>query len=419
MQNRNKVFRFSGYEHGVPMPVPRLRDVSGPLSYLNPTSAYFQNASTDKFEKLLKKSGPSSKSDPCKISYYWSSRNNRKGHHTMQVSSLDPDLNPLLPHIESSKYLQMRRTLVRMVTYFPYWDISFLNAILYVVGSLVWLLDAFMAVVPLYKNVHPKFPAQSPWIAFLGTNIFLIANVLLTLETINELQKQCFGWNPGPGKPGDEEKGNTTIGSTKCHHSHANKGNLIGTGGGGQEMNEKETTNYSSGNRTWRWIPSYSELRNHYIHELGFIACLIQLSSTVIFYFAAVIRLPLIYNTLSTNLAYILIWTPKGAGSVGFTVSGWLFMVETQKTWFAPSFGVLGWHVGVLSIVGGVGFILSSLLSPVDSVWAQEQCALSLLWAAIAFLAASCAQWYESLDKYSVQWERYERQSGSVEKCGH
>ena len=31
-------------------------------------------------------------------------------------------------------------------------------------------------------------------------------------------------------------------------------------------------------------------------------------------------------------------------------------MLETQRKWYVPAFGVLGWHIGFWNLVGAIGF---------------------------------------------------------------
>ena len=160
--------------------------------------------------------------------------------------------------------------------------------------------------------------------------------------------------------------------------------------------------------RNWRWAPSWSELLLHYFRDIGFLAGLVQSVSVLGFYFGAIMRLPPIYEKLSVTLANVLIWLPKTIGSIGFICAGWLFMVETQQSWWRPALRELGWHVGALSIVGGIGFVISTVLSFVPETSttyesAEYQSAVTTMWAAMAYIITSFVQWYESLEKYSVR----------------
>lgn len=411
LRRRNELFRFRGTLHGVPLPLPRLRETKGPLRYFNPTSAYFQNTQTDSFEHLAKTQRPisTSVSNPYQISYFWTSRNNRKGHHAMVISSPYSDLDSLVPLEAFSKRRRVYCNMVRMATHFPFWDISYVIAILFVVGSLIWIVDGLVTFLPEYGTTGASSAgeisvSQAPAFAFVGVNFFFAANIMQMLETLNELQRQCFSWKSEAAQQSEEEKGSAILRPGDCQHHHANKNNLIGKSPDDQLFANKSTLG-GSGKRSWRWIPSYSELRLHYAYDLGFLACLIQLASAVIFYFGAITRLPGIYNHLSTALAYVLVWVPKSLGSLGFVISGFIFMIETQQKWWIPSPDVLGWHAGVWTIVGGIAFVISSCLGMASSTWAEYQSALTLLWGSFAFIIVSVIQWYECLEKYSVRLE--------------
>jgi hypothetical protein len=72
-----------------------------------------------------------------------------------------------------------------------------------------------------------------------------------------------------------------------------------------------------------------------------------------IFWIAGFTALPPILNRLTStaaqNGAY---WLPQVIGGTGFTVSGTLFMLETQKNWYTPAPKVLGWHIAVWNLIG-------------------------------------------------------------------
>lgn len=115
--------------------------------------------------------------------------------------------------------------------------------------------------------------------------------------------------------------------------------------------------------KAWKWWPSATELRTHYLHDIGFLACSILLFSIGVFSIACVTALPPIYNMLDTpaklNWAY---WAPQLIGGVGFVVSGAMFTIEVQEHWWKPAPGVLGWHIGGWNLVGGIVSLLTGPL---------------------------------------------------------
>lgn len=107
--------------------------------------------------------------------------------------------------------------------------------------------------------------------------------------------------------------------------------------------------------QSWRWYPPLSELRAHYLRDIGFLACLITFVSITIFCIACIAALPPLYKALDTpaklNGVY---WIPQVIGAAGLLIGGVMFMVETQERWWKPALGVLGWHIGAWNIIGAI-----------------------------------------------------------------
>lgn len=83
-----------------------------------------------------------------------------------------------------------------MFTSFPIWDISYLVAIFFALGSLVWILSASFVFLPLV-NPQSEFPGEiiqgGGFTAFIGATIFELGGVLLMLEALNDNRAACFG----------------------------------------------------------------------------------------------------------------------------------------------------------------------------------------------------------------------------------
>lgn len=107
------------------------------------------------------------------------------------------------------------------------------------------------------------------------------------------------------------------------------------------------------------WLPTLPELTSHYLREIGFLACLSQFLGATVFWISGFTALPQISAALGTraaqNGAY---WLPQVVGGTGFVVSSLLFMVEVQERWYIPAPSLLGWHVGFWNLVGAIGFTL-------------------------------------------------------------
>ena len=196
-------------------------------------------------------------------------------------------------------------------------------------------------------------------------------------------------------------------------HHHENSNNVVGKPAERAltHLNQSpnpDATSAPTNSYTWIWFPSEHELYSHYCHELGFIACLVQLLGMTVFCVAGVTALPPIYPVLDTtwelNGAF---WIPQIIGGVSFVISGTLFLIETQDHWWQPAPSVLGWHIAASYLVGGIGFTLCPIFGMLTGVrWAAFQVACSTFWGSWAFLIGSVIQWYESLNKHPVEKEK-------------
>lgn len=415
--------------------------VSGPLSFLNPTRATFEHAPIPDQSQVRLADGDANQAEggpPCQkeavsikddeqlvsnIAFKWRSRDNRKGRHALAV---DPSSSPSALYFSprvSSTLGETARGLLRMCTQFPYWDISYLVATIFTLGSCVWVINAFFVWLPLANpgtEFHSEILTGGGVSAFVGATIFEVGSLLLMIEAINENRQGCFGWaleRAISGENGAEGKIRVRPDKSSCEHHHSNKKNFVGkgsvdgpsaadsSGSSGSSTGEVgKQANTDSPDRTWQWFPSRYDLTTHYIRELGFLASLAQFLGATIFWISGFTALPGINNKMSQGLLDGIYWTPQIVGGCGFIISGALFMLETQQVWFKPAFGVLGWHIGFWNLIGAFGFTLCGALGPVyANSGAEYEASLATFWGSWAFLIGSAVQWYESLDKHPVE----------------
>ncbi|MDI1492376.1 MAG: hypothetical protein OHK93_003590 [Ramalina farinacea] len=298
--------------------------VHGPSIFFNPTRAYFTH------QRLPPKAGAGSDSQASRpsdeakhhqdialtvtspaasnVEYKWRSRDNRKGRHALVVKPTNkPDI---IPPSRTSTFRATLQGLIRMCTYFPYWDISYLVAVIFTLGSVIWVINGFFAWLPL---VRPSSEFKNEILygggitAFIGATVFEVGSILLVLEAINTNQEGCFGWaiDRAFTELLDHEKGldehKSSGGKTddltppassspsyptamlkpdprSCSHHHSNKRNLVGKG-----------TSSPSPSSSWHWLPSPSTTS---IHDLGFLAAVTQLLAATIFWIAGFTSLP-------------------------------------------------------------------------------------------------------------------------------
>ncbi|KAK7558044.1 integral membrane protein [Phyllosticta citricarpa] len=386
----------------------------GPLPFLNPTRVHF---AVDDTQHHGQGAVPG-------IFYKWTSRNNRKGRHAIRLdqSALENAKGVQVQFLQPPGHRPgIACAFARIFSQFPVWDISYLVALIFTAGSVIWVINGFFVFLPLImpsSEFHNEILYGGGTTAFIGATIFEVGSILLMLEAVNENRAGCFGWalsivfdqqgsNHSSSQPAlDAEKSIYTVQLTPkrsaCEHHHANTRNLVG-----QNQHGASTNSDPNGEKSWCWFPSYTQLRTHYAYELGFWACLIQLVAATIFWIAGFAALPGIYNHMADGLIDGVYWTPQVVGGLGFIVSGFLFMLETQTHWLKPALGQLGWHFGAWNMLGGVGFTLSPAFGyDMAATWAQYQAACSTFWGSWAFLVGSLLQYYESLEKHPVETRR-------------
>jgi hypothetical protein len=396
-------------------------EVSGPFSFLNPTRAHFRHKEAADEEGGLSEKCPQRTdggSDNIlhkaeQVEYRWNPRNNRKGRHQLDVTP-KKDGKYLIPESTSS-IRAIAKNLFHMLTHYPYWDISWLVAYIFTWGSIVWVINSFFVWLPLVRpssEFENEINIAGGITAFIGATIFVGGSILLMLEAVNENRAGCFGWAV---EQVFEETGSRHKGGwwrlkpdfDHCTHHHLNKGNLVGNPSHSRWTAESTGRGEGTGvAASWVWFPSKQNLRTHYVHELGFLACCAQMTGATIFWISGYTALPGVLNHLSPGLEDGIFWTPQVIGGSGFIISGLLFMLETQKKWYLPAFDTLGWHIGLWNTIGGIGFTLCPVFGYDTASWAVYQSSLSTFWASWAFLVGSLIQLYESLQKHPVDYKK-------------
>ncbi|KAJ5583904.1 hypothetical protein N7450_006568 [Penicillium hetheringtonii] len=363
--------------------------VSGPIPFLNPTWAWYTPHSRDHPTQLSDK--------PKHVQHVWRSRDNRKGRHALRVDyGIAPEDSECLPPHPTSTWQVALRGLFEWEPTLP-------------IGMSLTLLPSYLRLDRLCGLPDTEFADESLTgggvTALIGATIFEIGSVLLLLEAVNENQTGCFGWALKEElKRADSHTSRDVVVTRvkptmeKCQHHQATKKNLLDIWP--KRSHELRLHLLSH----FRWLPSWAEIKSHYIHELGFLASLVQFIAATIFWIAGFTALPGINNYLSQGLADGVYWTPQIVGGIGFVISGLLFALETQKAWYKPALNVLGWHIGVWNFIGGIGFTLCGALGPAASDSSVEyQATLATFWGSWAFMIGSTIQWFESLQKHPVE----------------
>lgn len=272
------------------------------FSILNPTRASCAISSGDSVLPSLEK--------PYSL---WTARDSRKGRHAFVVP---PRLTKVSkPHCSQNSSRgavlhQAPHAIVRMVTIYPFWYISYDVAILYSMGSIFWVLNGFYGFLPLtnpstgskHETLYPEAVS-----VIIGEIVFEIASALLLLEAANENREDCFGWavkmvledtgahleqsldmqsEKFTGWHVEQEKG-------QCRHHQASRTNLVNRGRGPLDpkpgaWNELIATSskeisQTQGQRLQTWCLSLHEIRSHKIYSLRFLGSLVPLTAATLF----------------------------------------------------------------------------------------------------------------------------------------
>ncbi|KAJ4305184.1 hypothetical protein N0V90_000715 [Kalmusia sp. IMI 367209] len=289
---------------------PKTQRTTAAFPFFNPTRALFAPGFADSKPDRLSSSHTPDPTDATNhaakitphsaVTYKWTSRNNRKGRHAI---SIDPDRIPTgaehTPPRSTTSWQRIASGIWEMFTSFPVWDISYDVAVVFTLGSIIWVINAFFVWLPValpdteFKNEELYGGGIT---AFIGATIFEVGSFLLMAEAVNENRTACFGWALEQAISHDSEKESTEAlhlrpAASHCTHHHPNKRNLVGkaktTG-----TTPRPGSSLPANTKSWIWFPSMEELRTHYMRELGFLASFTQLLAASIFWVSGFTALP-------------------------------------------------------------------------------------------------------------------------------
>ena len=307
---------------------------TGPFRFLNPTTAHFTHREIENYGQNVSSVGDGTITEENatqqkpKIRFRWRARDNRKGRHAIVVEKPSGQTaSTISTPPKSTSFSAISKGILRMFTYYPYWDVSWHVAVIFTWGSIIWVINAFFVYLPdaqpqtLFNN---EISYGGGITAFIGATVFEIGSVLLMLEAVNENESGCFGWALEQAWEG--EKGTTMRlrpNEKICSHHHTNKRNFVGKSdvqGTAESAASSDTENGQTGGaekteenegRSWQWWPSNHALFTHYIYELGFLACSFQFMGASVFWISGFTALPGINNVLSQPVLNGVYWIPQ------------------------------------------------------------------------------------------------------------
>ncbi|KAJ6787677.1 hypothetical protein PWT90_08375 [Aphanocladium album] len=393
----------------------RQGSVSGPFAFLNPTTAIF-DIRTD--EGLANAENPE-QGERARVR--WNAREFRKGRHIFLL----PRTAPLAHRLRNtSKPKRVLLGILRMFTVFPYWDVSWLIGVSFTVGCSLFIACGFMYWLPIaYPETtfpHEKDVAGGV-LSFVGATLFQIGAFLLMLESWNDRAETKFGGAMetffaerfsfrrgavrGAGEAKEKESDDGETPSTMQPSSQLGDEESANPENGAAARTEQQAFGASRvgntnpfGEREWQWLPSWHDVKTHYIYEIGFLASATMSLGATIFYLCGILALPGIH--LSVQAKWGAYYLPYLVGGILFALASVFYILETQPNWYTPQPFKIGWHIGFFNLLGGIGWTLAASFGYCEAHWCHYQSELSLIWASIAFTFGSALQWYESLDKY-------------------
>ena len=139
--------------------------VEGPFKFLNPTRAKF-SPTTATSESDVSAEGdhaarPSAaKAQPSGYHFLWRSRDNRKGRHPLLVEKKGEGKGNIAASTQLTSHpKEVLKVVLRMFTYYPVWDVSWLVAYIFTWGSIVWCINGFFSFLPFIRP-SSEFPGE-------------------------------------------------------------------------------------------------------------------------------------------------------------------------------------------------------------------------------------------------------------------
>jgi len=419
---RNRTFDIIGRRELLKHPTLQVvhDEIKGPLPGFNPTRATFDLPADNTLPNALARKAQQDAAKAGGAHIRWRARDNRKGESKVLHQSKPSGTNGLTgrhvlvvpkdhdgehrPQLSTS-WAAIGKGIWRMCTVFAWWDVSWWIAVLFSVGSAIFVASGLIYWLPL-EDPSTAFGGEGlagGLTSFIGATLFTIGGVLLIVEATNDNQTGCFGWalehafthdsQSSDGENSSPDRKNTSQWvPVDCSHHHSK----------GIHHSGVSHMQHPSANRKWEWFPTWHELRHHYLHEIGFVGSFILSIGAIIFYVAGIMSLPWIYDNTPQGVLYGVYWMTYLVGGLFFVASSALYMLETQPNWYTPAPKVLGWWIGTWNMIGSVGWCVSASFGYCSASWCAYQSDLSLTWASIAFLIGSMLLWYESLDKFPV-----------------
>lgn len=338
------------------------------------------------------------------VEYHWTSRNNRKGRHALIVHENPERANPYATPPATTGARPVLRGIWRMLTVFTVHDVSYLLALAFTLASATLTANAVLSFLPYIthrlQSSHKLLRVEA-LLGALGCTLFFTGTLCAFAEAVNVNRRGCFGWkliriarsrddNASSLSDGDLAEGGAGLSllvpDGSCVHHHDSYKVIAGhPSSWHRAVHDHEALSVrpeDTEDRTtqpWVWLPSWEEVRTHLRYDLGFVTATTLATASAIYCTMAWTAVGTIFRHNSVPG-----WTrfPQLVAALGFVSSCALSMIETQRNWWRPSPGTIGWHANVFNVVGSVGFGLTAVFGYVEreAGWAEYQFGCAYLW---------------------------------------
>ncbi|KAH8839984.1 hypothetical protein MCOR27_005486 [Pyricularia oryzae] len=292
----------------------------------------------------------------------------KSGFYTAGPNDSFDSLNKPPPDVVVEVDSSSRGRVVRMFTIFPYRDMSWVVNFGFVTGSIVFVVNAVLGVLPVIDPAL-AFPTLTtvalPATILIGAFFFLVSGCLGFVAAFN-----------------------------------ANRGTvevpIKGAMSGG--------ANYRPaliGSESWVWFPSGPEFAK-IAQTFPFQAGVFQLTGGMILSISAFAGIPGLLNP-EENLALFqgLVFLPQVIGGSMFVFANIVLTIFVQDRWYKPKPSCADWQGGFWNAVGSTGFAITGVLLLMGDTTGA---AWTSLYGSVAFLMGSVIQLYALMEFHPTPW---------------
>ncbi|EFQ32033.1 hypothetical protein CGRA01v4_08369 [Colletotrichum graminicola] len=257
----------------------------------------------------------------------------------------------------------------RMLTIYPIKDMNWVVTMLFVVGSLIFVINGVLGLLP-FIDPALAFPALAnillPGTILTGAVMFLTGGTLGVFAAFN-----------------------------------ADRGTLEKTEG--KSIEDGANVIYRPaliGSPAWVWIPSAADAAA-VLKTLPFQAGLVQLLGGVIFTVPAVAGVPGLLDPNDLPVFSMLVFVPQVIGGSLFFLANFALIIFAQDVWYKPKFGSCEWQGAYWNTLGSAGFAITGVLLLQGNFSGASVMSFA---ASSAYLIGSIFQWYVLMEFHATPW---------------